>query len=210
VVVRELGVASLTGLVLSACLSTPATDRRERDPAADLADAAADLADAAADPADAKPTACDSAFAVAYVDRLSVAPGGGTYVGVLVIEALGSKVNLDELSEGPDDGIKVELELSQPAYENTPAGLARGFLAPEAESQIIGGGLIDDDAWDASAPTFQLRFDQVPEVQPPVAMTAFLSIGDSRAVLEFDIRYENQELVADPLDARRVESACSE
>ena len=204
--VRESGLTGRLSLValalLAGCLDAPAGAVRSND---------GDHLLPPVSEADAAPAVCDTAFAVAYVDRLTVDPAGGTYVGVLVIEALGSTVDLDQLVEGPDDGLAVELELAQPAYEITPVGLVRGMLDPAAEDMILASGLIDGEAWDGGAPTFQLRFDPVAELHPASRVVADLSISDSRVVLEFDIDYDrSQEEVAVPLAARRVESACGE
>ena len=193
----------LAALALAGCLDAPAGGR--------WSDGDDLLPPPTADLADADAPACDTAFAVAYVSQLSVRPDGGDYVGVLVIEALGAQVNLDSLGEGPDDGVAVELELSQPAFELTPPGLARGELDPAAETMILDQGLLDQDAWDGVAPTFNLRFDPVAELQPPVHVTADVAVGDSTAVLEFDIDYDrNQGPLAIPRKAGRVESACGE
>lgn len=164
--------------------------------------------DAAADP-DAAAPACATAFAVAYVNRLTVHPEGGAYVGLAVIEALGDGVNLDYLREGEDDSFVVELELSQVAYELTPRGGSRGLLEPAAEGLIVGEGLIDRDAWDGAAPTFQLTFEPVADDEPPAHVQAPVQVGDSAAVLRFDIEYDpSQQFLAVPGKATRVFSAC--
>lgn len=203
--VRGIALAVLASLC--GCLESPPGTSPPPPAAADAAPGEPD----GGQPLDAAAPRCGTAFAVVYVDRLTAATSGGSYQGVAVIEAIGDAVNLDFLGEGPDDSSQVELELTEVAFEVTAPGTARGALDPTAEELVLAQGLLDPGSWDDSAPTFALALASLPDSPPTHRLQAPVFVGDSVALLEFELTYDDEQVQAGIANrVTRVFSSCPE
>ena len=200
------------GLVASACLSAPhdATDV----PPPDNVETPArpDGGAASSDGAGPDAAACADAFAVAYTSSLDVRPAGGTFIGMLVIAAIGDAVDLSDMVDGADDSFQLELELEQENYDPLPPGVVTGKLDPASADVLIGVHIAPADWTQHDTPTFKLTFLAPPqEVPPPHKATARLLIGGSVATLDFDITYVvGQQKVAVPRAGKMAYSECGE